>query len=368
MTSNTNTTQNIDLAISFDTTGSMYPCLSQVRRNIDRLVKELFAMTSGLRIAIIAHGDYCDAATTYVTKILDFTSDINTISKFVNTVEQTGGGDAPECYELVLNKARSLAWRSGKSKVLLMIGDNVPHGPSYPGNKQHIDWRNELGLLLEAGINVYGMHAMPGCRTHSRQFYEEIARKTGGFYITLDQFSSIGDIITAVAAKQESDITLQTYADTVKSSGRMTKNMSNVFGTLLGRRIDDWFPTTPRSDSLIPVASGRFQVMRVDDESVIMNFVQDQGISFEKGRGFYQLTKSEKVQGYKEIILMDKTTGELFNGPQVRNILGLTEGLEGRLSSKSLLDKFNIFVQSTSYNRKLQPNTLFLYEVSDWEK
>lgn len=365
---------NIDLAISFDSTGSMYPCLTQVRREISLLVKDLFKMTDGLRIAIIAHGDYCDAGSTYVTKILDFTDDVTKICDFINRVERTHGGDAPECYELVLNQSRSLSWQAGKSKVLVMIGDDIPHGPNHFENTKRLDWRNELKLLLESNINVYGVHALAGCRQHAKPFYEEIARTTGGFYLTLDQFSYINDLIRAIAVKQQGDESLASFADQLQKSGRMTRNVGTAIGTMLGKnstfstKWSSCVPNVIRSDALVSVPSGRFQVMSVDSESVIMNFVTDQGITFKKGRGFYQLTKSEKVQGGKEIILQDKETGEFFNGPQVRKILGLSEGIEGRLSSKSFLDKFEIFVQSTSLNRKLVGGTKFLYEIEDWER
>lgn len=364
-------TENVDLVISFDTTGSMYPCLTQVRRNVESLVKDLFGLVKGIRIAIIAHGDYCDANNPYTTKILNFTTDLYKICDFVRNVEPTYGGDASECYELVLQTARTqLNWQSGKSKVLVLIGDDVPHGQNYPGNINKIDWRNELGLLLEANINVYGVHALAGIRKHSKPFYEEIAQKTGGFYLTLDQFSYINDLILAIAAKQESNEVLKQYADSVKSSGRMTRNFGQVVNTMLGGTCTDYFSekyfaTKPREDKLIPVPTGRFQTMFVEKTTVIADFVRGQGITFEKGRGFYQLTKSEKVQGYKEIILSDKETGEFFTGSQVRSILGLEENVEGRLSSKSLLDKYEIFIQSTSLNRKLTENTKFLYELKD---
>jgi hypothetical protein len=364
------TIQAIDLAISFDTTGSMYPCLTQVRRNVANLVKKMIATVQGIRIAIIAHGDYCDEGHSYVTKILDFTSDEKKISDFIQGVEPTGGGDAPECYELVLHQARSLSWKSGKSKVLVMIGDDVPHAPNYPLNKGRIDWRNELGLLTEAGISVHGVHALPGCRRHSKSFYDEIARKTGGFYLTLDQFSTVEDLLMAVATKQDGDETLNSYVETVKAAGRATRNFINIVGTLTGKAIAWAGPKVTTSDGkeLVPVPTGRFQVMKVDETTVIANFVQAQGASFKPGRGFYELTKSEKVQGYKEIILQDKVSGDLFNGSQVRDLLGLPHHEDGRLSSKSLLDKYRIFVQSTSYNRKLVGDTYFLYETPDWER
>ncbi len=64
-------TQNIEVVFSFDTTGSMYPCLSQTRKTIKENVNRLFKEVPNIRIGIIAHGDYCDRHSSYVTKHFD---------------------------------------------------------------------------------------------------------------------------------------------------------------------------------------------------------------------------------------------------------------------------------------------------------
>ncbi len=145
-------TNNIEIIFSFDTTGSMYPCLTQVRRNLKSTITRLLDEIPGMRIGIIAHGDYCDAGSTYVTKHLNLSGDVDTICDFVQRVEPTGGGDAPECYELVLHEARSLNWSSSSTKVLVMIGDDIPHAPAQ--TPQKLNWRKELDSLTESGITV----------------------------------------------------------------------------------------------------------------------------------------------------------------------------------------------------------------------
>lgn len=102
------------VVFSFDTTGSMHTCLTQARRSISETVKRLFKDIPDLKVGIIAHGDYCDAGDPYVTKILDLTDDEDKIVRFVNGVGATGGGDAEECYELVLREART-GWRQVKA-------------------------------------------------------------------------------------------------------------------------------------------------------------------------------------------------------------------------------------------------------------
>ena len=364
--------ESIDVCLTFDTTGSMYPCLTQVRRAQKELVKRLFKDIPNLRVAVIAHGDYCDAGRPYVTKTLDFSSDKKKICKFIEGVESTYGGDAPECYELVLHESRALNWGTGRSKVIVMIGDDVPHGPDYRQNTKKIDWRNELGLLLEMGITVYGVHAMPGCRRPSKKFYEEISRKTGGFYLTLDQFRTVVDLIMAVCYKQVGNEQLAAFEQEVKDGGRMNRNLDQILAKLTGRK-----PTSFKGKTgLKPVPAGRFQTMEIDNDMAIAPFVRAQGVTFKKGRGFYELTKPVLVQGYKEIILMDRETGDLFSGSQARDMLELPPQCDGgkdpmredaKLAPVSL-DKFYVFIQSTSANRKLLKGTTFLYEVDDWDR
>jgi hypothetical protein len=356
-------TDGIDVLFTFDTTGSTYPCLTQVRRDVEKTVRRLFRDIPGLRIAIKAHGDYCDAGTTYVTKTLDFSTDVEKICAFIRNVGPTFGGDAPECYELVLNEARSLNWKAGKAKVMVMMGDDIPHEPNYPGNTKKIDWRNELKLLLEMGIHVYGVHEMPGIRQHSKWFYERIAKETNGYYLTLDQFAAITDIIMAICYKQVGNANLEAFQQEVQKQHRMNRNLANVFGTLSGIRIK--VAEGPRG--LVPVPAGRFQVLSVDRSQSIQDFVTDQGLTFKKGRGFYEFMKSETVQEKKEVVLVDNATGDMFSGDKARDIIGLPYGLRGKIKPADVAG-YTVFVQSTSYNRKLVPGTRFLYEVDDWDR
>lgn len=372
----TATAEIIDVMISFDTTGSMYPCLTQVRREVGSLVKRLFKDIPDLRIGIIAHGDYCDdpknrgyyGAKGYVTKMFDLSRDEKKICKFVQDVGPTGGGDAPECYELVLHEARTLAsWETGRQKVLVMIGDDVPHGPSYHANTKKIDWRNELGLLLEAGVNVYAVQALG--RRHATSFYKEIAQKTGGFHLKLDQFSHIGDMIKAICYKQQGEESLLMFEGHLIEKGRMNRSMSEVMGTLLGREATVTYDSKHAS-GLAPVPPFRFQVLEVDDDCAIKDFVEENGAAFKKGRGFYQFTKSVKIQDHKEVILQDNETGDMFSGAEAREILGLPAHGTVTVSPRTCpaLSGYTAFVQSTSNNRKLLSGTKFLYEVEDWDR
>jgi hypothetical protein len=349
----------IEVVFSFDTTGSMYPCLTQVRRKVGDTVKRLMKEIPGIRIGIIAHGDYCDAGSTYVTKALDLTSDGDAIVRFVEKVGPTGGGDAPECYELVLHEARSLSWTKDYTKVFVLIGDDVPHGPKQ--NPKKLDWRAEVDALGAMGVPVYGVQCLN--RTHATPFYKELARGSGGFHISLDQFAYVTDMILAVCYKQSSDEKLGEYEREIKKEGRMNRGLDKMFGAMMKREASAEFAES----DLRAVPPGRFQVLDVDRDMPIKQFVLENGLTFKTGRGFYEFMKTETIQGHKEVVLMDRKTGDLYSGERAREMLGLPPGATVRIKPASL-EKFVVFVQSTSYNRKLIGRTRFLYEVEDWSK
>lgn len=364
--------EKIYIGITFDTTGSMYPCLAQVRRNIVNTVNRLFSDIPNLMISIIAHGDYCDAKKPYTIKMLDFTDDRSRIVDFVKNVEPTSGGDADECYELVLNQARTqLSWEGGSKKILMVVGDANPHGVNYPDNKNHIDWKNECKLLNDMNVKIYSVHCMSGIRSSSSPFYKGMAQMTSGAYLTLDQFSDITNLIMASCYLQESEEDLNEFVTIIRNNGQLSPNLQRNINNLTGKVIITSNPVSIQPNGLLAVPGGRFQVMFVPDDSSIKEFVEENGVTFQRGRAFYQLTKSETVNQYKELILRDKLTGEFFNGSQVRDTLGLlpqvgSGGVKEKLRPVHL-DKYDVFIQSTSSNRKLIGGTSILYEVPDWD-
>ena len=353
------TISNIEVVFSFDTTGSMYPCLTQVRRKIKDTVSRLLDEVPGIRIGIIAHGDYCDAGKTYVTKILDLSGDVDIICDFVAKVEATGGGDAPECYELVLHEAQSLSWTETNSKTIVLIGDDIPHAPAQ--TPQKLNWRKELDKLIENGITVHGVQALN--RKHATLFYQELAHKSGGYHLQLNQFSYITDLFLAVCYQQASNEQLQNYEQEIIDRGGMSRGLNTIFNTMLEREVS----TIYEPSELKAVTPGRFQVLEVDNNISIKAFVLENGLTFKTGRGFYEFTKTETIQAKKQIILMDRKTGDLFEGAAAREMLGLPEGENVRIKPSNL-EEYVVFVQSTSANRKLIGGTRFLYEVEDWDK
>ena len=53
---------------------------------------------------------------------MDFSTNTTQLCKFVRDVEQTGGGDFEECYELALKEIREkLSWTNGKRAITIRV-------------------------------------------------------------------------------------------------------------------------------------------------------------------------------------------------------------------------------------------------------
>lgn len=115
---------------------------------------------------------------------------------------------------------------------------------------------------------------------------------------------------------------------------------------------------TIEAAGLTPVDPSKYQLIPVARDAAIRDWVVECGHTYRTGGAFYQLSKSEKVQAQKQIAVLEKKTDRVFTGPEARALLGLPN-VEIRVKPDHN-DDFTIFVQSTSVNRKLVPNTRLL--------
>lgn len=307
----------MEVAISFDTTGSMYGSLEEVRAKVQDLVQRLQADIPGIRVAIIAHGDYCDEST-YIVKWIDFGASLPELCDFVKNVGSTGGGDGPECYELVMQRAREvLSWSPGSKRILIMIGDNLPHEPGYTygGKTYHINWRDECAALKEMNVKVYGVQAGHGCNTESeiKRFFEEMARITGGKRLTLQNFTSLFDVLMMVCYREGNPEMLAIYEQEILDRGeRMADDIHALKNTFHGT-------STPAFGSTFttePLGRGRGKVRRPKVGKMGKTEVKpkakkgkaDSGPVAVKAKGFAKKAKDSSVKVKKPLAASPKKT------------------------------------------------------------
>lgn len=387
---------SLDVVISFDTTGSMYPCLTQVRASIVTLLKNIFEAVPDARIGIIAHGDYGDSESlysppSYVTKEFPLLNLNHTdaLIQFVNSVGRTNGYDSAECYELVLHKVRTeFAWEAEK-RILIMFGDALPHekntsfgstvgshraSPSFKAEKVAYDWRLEAQEAVREGIAIYPVQCLRD--KNSDKFYSALAAYSNTPHLRLEQFSDIVQYIVAIVYKQVNDEKLIEYGKQLEASTILTNSLADTLNLLLKnqqafigglsatdtrRTSTEYLAAKKAEKGLVPVEPHRFQRFVVPTNCKISTFVEDNEFIYKAGRGFYQLIKSETVQANKEVVLVNPE-GDMYTGEEARKLLGLGNTKQ-RVSTKNIPPGYEVFIQSNSYTRKLLAGQKFMYEI-----
>ena len=351
-----------DVVIGYDTTGSMYPCITEVRRRIKEMLPQLFDNIPDLRVGMIAFGDYCDYPNMYFVQ--ELTDNQVDLENFIKRAPNTDGGDYDEFYELILHMAQSFDWKAD-NKVFMLIADAEPHSVGYKYRQftNEYDWREEARVLAKMGVTIYPIQALG--RSASEYFYKGLADVSNSKKLNLNQFSDAVETIISVCYNEVGR--LEEYGEILTSGFRMNRNLAELFKTLKEdvkiKEVDRY--TKSDSSGLIRVPPARFQILHVDYTTPIKPFVLRQGVTFKTGRGFYQFTKSEMIQEKKEVVLRNKVTGDMFTGPEARNYIGLPFGKRGQIRPHYFED-YEVYVQSTSVNRKLVGGTKFLYENEYW--
>lgn len=132
---------------------------------------------------------------------------------------------------------------------------------------------------------------------------------------------------------------------------RSTKNLFNLDVTKLSKDA-----VVANLDQL---KANEYLLIPVQTNSVIKPLVESwTKAEYLKGSAYYQLTKAETIQGYKQLCVQDKVNGKVYAGVNARNLLGLpSQDVKVNPASHNA---FDIFVQSTSVNRKLIAGTKLL--------
>jgi hypothetical protein len=128
------------------------------------------------------------------------------------------------------------------------------------------------------------------------------------------------------------------------------------------------FTASDVKTSLTPVTPGSYFLLDIDqahrdpgsDGTRLDHFYErETGHPYPRGRCYYEFTKAEKVQGYKQVAV--EVDGVLYSGTldETRALLGLPMDHEVKLRPDQKPGA-TIFIQSTSNNRKLMPGTRLL--------
>ena len=119
----------IDVVFVLDTTGSMSGLIQTAKEKIWSIATTMASAqpTPEIRIGLVAYRDRGDQ---YVTKMVDLSSDLDSVYATLMDFEAGGGGDTPESVNQALNDAiHKMSWSQGEQayQVVFLVGDAPPH-------------------------------------------------------------------------------------------------------------------------------------------------------------------------------------------------------------------------------------------------
>jgi Mg-chelatase subunit ChlD len=182
----------IDVVFVLDTTGSMSGLIDAAKEKIWSIASSMVSAqpTPIIRMGLVAYRDRGDE---YVTRVVDLSSDIDTMYANLMQFTANGGGDGPESVNQALHDAvTSLSWsRAGNAyKVIFLVGDAPPH-MDYPDD---VKYPRTLALAADAGIVVNTIQC--GNAADAKQPWQQIASIGHGRYFSVDQAGSAVAIAT----------------------------------------------------------------------------------------------------------------------------------------------------------------------------
>ncbi len=187
--SHTVTANRIEVAFMVDATGSMSDELEFLKTELVNVIGRVESDNAGATV-MTASVFYRDEGDDYLTRISDFTADVNVTSDFVRQQRAEGGGDYPEAVHTALNEAvGQLQWSSdAKTRLMFLILDAPPH---YRGDV--IDSLHEsIEDAMCKGIKIIPVSAS-GVNKETEFLMRFFAVSTGGTYVFITDDSGVGN-------------------------------------------------------------------------------------------------------------------------------------------------------------------------------
>ncbi len=178
----------IEVAFMVDATGSMGDELEYLKTELVDVIGNVQSSNpaSQVRTASVFYRDHQDE---YLTRVSDFTTDVNVTADFIAAQRAEGGGDFPEAVDVALEKSLSeLQWTdTARTKLLFMLLDAPPHNE--PEAMKIL--RSSVVKAQEQGIRLIPIVAS-GIDKDTEFLMRFIAMSTGGTYVFITDDSGVG--------------------------------------------------------------------------------------------------------------------------------------------------------------------------------
>ena len=187
-----NDQSRIDVVFVLDTTGSMGGLIQAAKEKIWSIATTMASAQSApeIRMGLVAYRDRGDA---YVTRVVDLSSDLDSMYATLMDFQADGGGDGPESVNQALYDAvHKLSWSqdSGTYKAVFLVGDAPPH----MDYQDDIKYPVTLSAAKDKGIVINTIQC--GQMGTTTPAWQQIARLGEGHYFQVEQAGSAVAIAT----------------------------------------------------------------------------------------------------------------------------------------------------------------------------
>ncbi|MBP1676248.1 MAG: von Willebrand factor type A-like protein [Bacteroidetes bacterium] len=189
LTSSKTAPTRAEIAFVVDATGSMSDELEFLKTELLDVVSK--AQTANPSVSIFTGSVfYRDEGDDYLTRVSDFSSDIDKTLNFIKAQRADGGGDFPEAVHTALDKAvNNLQWSSqSRTRILFLLLDAPPHyQPAVIA-----DLQKHIKSAASKGIRIIPVTAS-GIDKETEFLMRFMASVTNGTYVFITNDSGVGN-------------------------------------------------------------------------------------------------------------------------------------------------------------------------------
>jgi Mg-chelatase subunit ChlD len=180
-----------DLAIVFDTTGSMSGAIDNAKSQATELAQQWTTLFQNGRVGLV---DFKDQGDPYVARVdLGLTNDANAFQTAVNALSASGGGDTPEAQlSGIMTALDGLSWTNGATKAAVVITDAPGKDPEPITNYTRASVSQhalEIDPVAIYGVDVANDSTVSG-------WMSPLASATAGEVVTLQSGQSLSDALS----------------------------------------------------------------------------------------------------------------------------------------------------------------------------
>jgi Mg-chelatase subunit ChlD len=188
----------VEVVFVLDTTGSMGGLIAAAKEKIWSIATTMASaqQVPHIKMGLVAYRDRGDA---YITKIVDLSSDLDSMYGTLVDFVAAGGGDGPESVNQALyDSIHHISWTQDPDayKVVFLVGDAPPHMDYL----DDIKYPQTLAAARDKGIVVNTIQC--GELAATRHQWQQIAQLSQGHYFQVEQTGSA----VAIATPYDADI------------------------------------------------------------------------------------------------------------------------------------------------------------------